>query len=49
MIQEDSPELMLFMQTEVLSGSLFALSLEGRLLDELNSPTAMGQSIGKSL
>ncbi|OGN90123.1 MAG: hypothetical protein A2Z74_01790 [Chloroflexi bacterium RBG_13_46_9] len=36
MIQADSPEIILFTQTEVLSGSIFISTIEGRLLDELN-------------
>lgn len=36
MIQADSPEIILFTETEVLSGSIFISTIEGRLLDELN-------------
>jgi hypothetical protein len=36
MAQADRPQIMLFMQTEVLSGSIFISTPEGRLLDELN-------------
>jgi len=36
------PEVMLFMQTEVLSGSIFISTPEGRLLDELNGRIATG-------
>ena len=36
MVQADWPHIMLFMQTEVLSGSIFISTPEGRLLDELN-------------
>ncbi len=36
MIQADSPEIILFTQMEVLSGSILISTIEGRLLDELN-------------
>ena len=36
MAQSDSPEIVLYMMTEVLMGSIFISTLEGRLLDELN-------------
>jgi hypothetical protein len=36
MAQADWPHIMLFMQTEVLSGDIFISTPEGRLLDELN-------------
>ena len=36
MTKADWPQTMLFMQTEVLSGSIFISTPEGRLLDELN-------------
>ena len=36
MEQADRPEIMLFTQTEVLTGSIFISTIEGRLLDELN-------------
>ena len=36
MIQADSPEIILFTQMEVLSGSIYISTIEGRLLDELN-------------
>jgi hypothetical protein len=42
MKQADWPEIMLFMQTEVLSGSIFISTPEGRLLDELNGRIALG-------
>ena len=36
MVQADSPQIVLFMPTKVLSGSIFISTPEGRLLDELN-------------
>jgi len=42
MEQVDRPEIMLFTQTEVLIGSIFISTLEGRLLDELNGRIILG-------
>lgn len=42
MKRPDWPEIMLFMQTEVLSGSIFISTPEGRLLDELNGRITFG-------
>jgi hypothetical protein len=42
MEQLDSPEIMLFMQTEILSGSIFISTPEGRLLDKLNGRITQG-------
>jgi hypothetical protein len=36
MVQADSPQIVLFTPTKVLSGSIFISTPEGRLLDELN-------------
>jgi Family of unknown function (DUF6812) len=38
----DIPEIMIFTQTEVLIGSIFISTLEGRLLDELNGRISLG-------
>ena len=37
MVQADMPQIVLFMQTEVLNGSIFISTPEGRLLDQLNN------------
>jgi len=42
MNQTDWPEIILFLQTEVLSGSIFISTPEGRLLDELNGRITLG-------
>ncbi len=42
MEQIELPEIMLFMQTETLSGSIFISTPEGRLLDELNGRITPG-------
>jgi hypothetical protein len=42
MEQTDSPEIILFMQREILTGSIFISTLEGRLLDELNGRITSG-------
>jgi hypothetical protein len=42
MEQIDSPEIILFMQREILTGSIFISTLEGRLLDELNGRITPG-------
>lgn len=38
----DGTEIILFMQTEVLTGSIVISTIEGRLLDELNGRTSFG-------
>ena len=42
MSQLDWPQMIIFMQTEVLGGSIFISTPEGRLLDELNGRSVMG-------
>ncbi len=42
MAQADRSEVTLFMQTQVLSGSIFISTPDGRLLDELNEDSAIG-------
>ena len=37
MVQADMPQIVLFTQTEVLNGSIFISTPEGRLLDQLNN------------
>ena len=37
MVQAEMPQIVLFMQTEVLNGSIFISTPEGRLLDQLNN------------
>jgi hypothetical protein len=44
MEQIDSPEIMLFMQTEILNGSIFISTPEGRLLDKLNGRITQGSN-----
>lgn len=42
MEQADRPKVMLFTQTEVLIGSIYISTIEGRLLDELNGRIVIG-------